>query len=527
MTTRILIVDALAAGRGRRTSSRDSIGCGPRTVAGIFECNHIECRIIRSEDIRSRKQLKQYDHLAVSAMTMDLPAVRRVIAAWRRMKNRGLVFLGGPIASSPQRILKTLRPDLLVIGEAEETLTELIRKGIFTDSIDLSEVNGVGFVSDGNIVITAARAPIPEEHLDDYRPSVARIIDYPAYQAGKVYVEVLRGCSNFRRTRLRLADGRECIECGDCDSDDPFVRLNCPMDIPPGCGFCSVPATWGPPRSRTHDAIVQEIKGLLELGVHRIVLEAPDFLDYRRGIHPLTDPCHPPANLDAISSLLQDIVALPEFAAGTAHLAIENIKACLFTEEVARVIASATPSTSPNIGLETGSETHARLIGKSSLPSDVMRAVKIARAHGMSPFVYLIYGLPGETAESVEESIQLMYRLDELGAERIILYGFRSLPNSAFAGLSEPGPHDPFGVRMKTAARDINRRRKTEYVGQIVRGVVAEPSWDRLGYSIVYPLGEGPIMTVHGGYSPGTVVDVKITKVLSEGLLLGTVVKES
>ena len=43
---------------------------------------------------------------------------------------------------------------------------------------------------------------------------------------------------------------------------------------------------------------------------------------------------------------------------------------------------------------------------------------------------------------------------------------------------------------------------------------------------MVYPLGEGPIMTVPGGYSPGTVMKVRVIKPLSAGLLLGEVLHE-
>ncbi len=526
MVESILIVDALAAGHGRRKSSRDSIGCGPRTIAGIFEANDLECRIIRSEDITSRRQLKRFSHLTISAMTMDIDSCRHVIQSWRRANKSGLVIVGGPIALDPKPVLKALHPDVLVIGEGEGTLTELISKNFFDERIDLSHITGIGYFESGQPVINRRRSLIPEDDLSKFRPSVDRIVDYQAYQASKVYVEVLRGCSNFQRTALQLPDGRQCNDCGNCFSADLETRLDCPIDIPPGCGFCSVPSTWGPPRSRSKTDIVEEIRGLLELGVHRIVLEAPDFLDYMRGSHPLTDACEPKPNLDAISSLLNDIVSLPQFDNNNTHLAIENIKACLFTDDVAQVIAKSVPTTSPNIGLETGSEHHARQIGKCGTPYDVIRAVRTARSYGMNPFVYLIYGLPGETPESVEQSISMMRELSKIGVERVILYGFRPLPNSAFASFPEPTLRNPLAERMRRVAQEINREKKTDYVGKTVRGVVAEPSWAKKGYSIVYPLGEGPIMTVHGGFSPGTLLDIKITKVLSEGLLLGVVVDD-
>lgn len=523
--TDVLIVDALSAGTGLRRSSRDSIGCGPRAIAGVYEKHGIMCKIIRVESLlETPSKVRRFDHLAVSAMSMDSPVVRQVFTVWRKNRSRRKILLGGPIASDPIRVLKELKPDVLVIGEGEETLDELIQEGFLNDKVDLGHIKGVAFLDKSGPVVTSPRPLIPSNKLwSEFVPSSTRIVDYPAYQAGKVYVETIRGCSNFRRTSLPLPDGRECTDCGNCDSSDPAIRTYCPEDIPPGCGFCSVPSVWGEPRSRDSGSIVKEIEELLDLGVHKIVLEAPDFLDYMREGIPLTIPCEPAANIAEISHLIRRITDLPQMAAGEAHLAIENMKACLFTEDVATALAGVLKSTSPNIGIETGSESHSRQIGKCGSPQDVIRAVRLARKYDMNPFVYFIYGLPGETLETVEESIAVMKTLADAGADRIILYGFRPLPSSAFADFSAPTSSNPLTEQLREAATRINREKKIDYIGLVVKGIAAEPSWERHGYTMVYPLDEGPIITVEGGYSSGTLLDVEIIDILSPGLLLGKV----
>ncbi|MFX0108270.1 MAG: radical SAM protein, partial [Candidatus Hodarchaeota archaeon] len=284
------------------------------------------------------------------------------------------------------------------------------------------------------------------------------------------------------------------------------------------------PYTWGSPRSRSISSILLEIESLLDLGVHRIVLEAPDFLDFHRGTGLVSDPCQPAANIEEITKLLNAINSHQSFSEGIAHLSIENMKSCLFDEKVASVLSETLPETSPNIGLETGSEEHLHQIGKCGTANDVLRAVRIAKQYGMTPFVYLIYGLPGETPETIKKSIELMNELEHAGVERIILYGFRALPGSAFADFPEPNPKDPATYQLRKAAARINRARKRDYVDKVLRGVAAEPSWERHGYTMVYPLREGPLMTVIGGYTPGTIMDVRVTKVLSSGLVLGEVV---
>ncbi|MDF1538836.1 MAG: radical SAM protein [Candidatus Thorarchaeota archaeon] len=523
--TDVLIVDALSAGTGLRRSSRDSIGCGPRTIAGIFEKHGIMCKILRVESLlETPSKVRRFDHLAVSAMTMDLPVVKQVFTIWRKNRSRRKILLGGPIASDPMGVLKEIKPDVLVIGEGEETLDELIQEGFLNDKVDLGGFKGVAFSDKSGPIVTSPRSLIPANKLwSEFVPSSTRIVDYPAYQASKVYVETIRGCSNFRRTSLPLPDGRECTDCGNCDSSDPAIRTYCPEDIPPGCGFCSVPSVWGEPRSRDSGSIVKEIEELLNLGVHRIVLEAPDFLDYMREGMPLTNPCEPKANIAEISHLIRRITDLPQMVAGEAHLAIENMKACLFTEDVALALSGVLKSTSPNIGIETGSESHSKQIGKCGSPQDVIRAVRLAREYDMNPFVYFIYGLPGDSPETVEESIACMKTLADAGADRIILYGFRPLPSSAFADFSAPTSTNPLAEQLREAATRINRDKKTDYIGLVVRGIAAEPSWERHGFTMIYPLNEGPIITVEGGYSSGTLLDVKIIDILSPGLLLGEV----
>ena len=221
MTDTVLVVDALSAGSGQRRSSRDSIGCGPRTIAGVFEKHGIPCNIHRVEEILNKSTLlHKFNHIALSAMTMDLPAVAKLVKLWHSSRRQGRVLIGGPIAAAPST-LRDLNPDIIVIGEGEATLDELITRGFFDKYVDLSEIQGIAYPVGTQLVTTKPRELISTESLSrDYKPSTTRIIDYKAYQASKVYVEVTRGCSNFRRTKYPLSDGRQCTECGNCDSPD-------------------------------------------------------------------------------------------------------------------------------------------------------------------------------------------------------------------------------------------------------------------------------------------------------------------
>ena len=181
MTDDILVVDALSAGTGQRRSSRDSIGCGPRSVAGVLETHGINCRITRVEAlIQNPGKVRRFDHLAVSAMTMDLPIVKRVITLWRKNRSKGKVLLGGPIASAPASVLKDTKPDVLVIGEGEETLSTLIEQDFLRGKTNLSQIAGIGYIDKAGTHITANRPHISQKDLwNRFSPSTTRIVDYP------------------------------------------------------------------------------------------------------------------------------------------------------------------------------------------------------------------------------------------------------------------------------------------------------------------------------------------------------------
>ncbi|MHA1942906.1 MAG: cobalamin-dependent protein, partial [Candidatus Thorarchaeota archaeon] len=172
MKSRILIVDALSAGSGQRSSSRDSIGCGPRTVAGVFEKYNLECRIHRVEDILTKRGLlRRFDHLAVSAMTMDLVAVQKAVRLWRQVHPKGKVIIGGPIAAEPTMILNEIKPDVIVIGEGEATLDNLLHQDFLEDDASLSEIPGIAFTKSGKSFVTESRRLLSSHEIsDDYFP---------------------------------------------------------------------------------------------------------------------------------------------------------------------------------------------------------------------------------------------------------------------------------------------------------------------------------------------------------------------
>jgi len=519
-----LIVDALASGKGERKATRDAIGAGPRAIAGIFESRGIEASIIEAETILTGDFPRGFDLLLTSGMTGDIPTIRKVVSRWRG----GPALIGGPVTSNPEQALRKTGCEIAVIGEGEETLSSLLDAGLsrgeLPDENSLREIRGLAFNADNGVKMTQLRRVMPRQTLDGFTPSTSAIKGYVLYRSARVYVEVLRGCSNYHRALL----GRDCESCGICRNGDLVERYDCPLGTPPGCGYCSVPSLYGPPKSRSASRIKDEIVALLGEGVSRVVLSAPCFLDYGRDLlvepKPLTDPRSPEPNYDEIEKLLSSLADIPRMRDETAAFMIENLKASLVTEKTAKLLGRYLASTPVSIGFETGSEAHSELMGRPSTPRETLRAIGRLRRAGMKPYVYFIHGLPGQTEETVDETVKAIEGSMDEGAERTILYRFQSLPMSAFSEYPSAPPtiRDSGSRRIHEAATKTNMRAKDNMVGKIIRVVVAE-RYDRDKRLLVaYPLKHGPVVLIESPQPwEGKVIDVEVTGVASERIIRG------
>ena len=523
-----LIVDTLASGKGTRLTTRDVIGAGPRTVAGVLEKHGYNPEIVPVERYLKGKN-SDHDVLLVSGMTPDISAMQRTIRKWRK-NSKGSVIIGGPSTSEPERILHKTGADIAIIGEGEDTIAQLLKDGAFEGNMDtLADIRGISYRIKKSITVNRMRPIQSKEVFHKYPASTGTILGYDLYKSARVYVEAVRGCSNYHRARIGPV-GNNCTYCEQCTESGFTDRYDCPEGIPPGCGYCSVPSLYGPPRSRSKELIIEEARSLLDLGVHRLVLSAPGFLDYSREVpvepEPLTDPRSPEPNYDELEGLLAGLKDLPQMRNGNATLMIENIKAALVTERAARILGTYLKDTPVSVGFETGSDSHSVELGRPDTPSETLVSLKRLKNAGMKPYVYFIHGLPGQTRETALETVDMINRSMRLGSDRVILYRFMSLPASAFSGCPSgpPAVHDPDSMLIYNAAQKANSESKDEMVGQRLRVVVANRYERDRRYSVAYPMLHGPVVLLEGGHhEPGSVHNIKITGVASDRMVIGVV----
>ncbi len=490
---KVAVVDCLAFGSlGRRVSSVDVVGAGPRLLVGMLKKLGLEPELLEC-DRALATSLEGFDVLMVSGMSSDIESMKAVLKRFGRGR---MSFAGGPACVDYEELLGR-GFTAVVWGEAELSVPKLVEA---LESGNIRGVPNLVFEEGGSVVSNVVGGYAREPLLWSFEPDAESIKGYRHYWARRVYVEVVRGCSNFYRTTLPavLPKALECSRCGICRRGDLESRLTCPLGIPPGCGYCLVPRLYGPARSRPVEQVVKEVEGLVELGVRRVVLSAPDILDYGRDWlvrpRPLTDPRNPPANLDALEKLLSSVTSIPRVERGDVYVMVENVKPNLVTVEAARLLGRYLGGTTINIGLETGDEEHHASLGRPSTVEEVARAVKLLRDAGLRPYVYAIYGLPGESWETVRKTIKTLRRVYRLGAERVILYRFRPLRGSAFEGYPSPPSGDSRAEALKRFVSSLELSSKRRLLGKTLRVAVVDRY--RGNAYVGYTLPHGPVAIV-------------------------------
>ena len=113
-----------------------------------------------------------------------------------------------------------------------------------------------------------------------------------------------------------------------------------------------------------------------------------------------------------------------------------------------------------SMGVQTFDPGLQAAIGRVQPDAEIARAVDLLRANGVSSLNFdLMYGLPGQTLEMLE---QTLHRTIELGADRIALFGYAHVPHliprqRRIDGTNLPGQAErfamaEFGYRLLTAA---------------------------------------------------------------------------
>jgi len=550
-------VDCLTVGEGKRIFTRDFIGAGPRYVAGFIEKvsdKKVKTTLVRGESIISEKieLLKHFPILCVSSMTMDLRFTQRILKKWAEFHpnpSKRLAIIGGPITSDKNLLYKIEDVDLSINGVGEFALAALFQENLSIIEQNLgnsdgstwksklfSSIPGVSFIKLNKISNTPKNSPTENKWFASTSGFPEKLKSYKDYKTARIFVETLRGCSNFRRTGLQLKDKELCMnnQCDICRQENFKTQMNCPIQIPAGCGFCSTINEFGYPKSRDIIALITEIRELIDMGVSRIVLGGPGFFDFHRedlASGALINPSYPEPNYSSLNSFINQLLSIEKVKNHEVQIFIENVKATLCTNRALDIIAKI-PKAIFSIGCETGSEEFSNLLGRPGSSEQTYDAVSRAVDRGIRVHVYFIHSLPGDTEKYTKETLELLKKFAYLGIDKITIYKYQELPGAPFYQIPRKLVHfDKKTIKnfnkIKRFVIGYNRSQKQKMLGKIVKVFLTEPNTMSPTDVIGWILEGGPKISVKNAInSLGNFEDVQISRVISDRLVEGFLIEK-
>jgi radical SAM superfamily enzyme YgiQ (UPF0313 family) len=183
-----------------------------------------------------------------------------------------------------------------------------------------------------------------------------------------------------------------------------FQHLAMSRGCPGRCTFCGSPKFWGSGRVRRHSAdwFFREILALNQQGISHFFISDDTFTMDR----------------DAVIQLCKKIIESGLSITWNAISRVDYVDKGLLTA------MRRAGCIQISFGVESGDTGIRKTLGKPLDEAACVRAFDLTRSLGILPRAYFIYGSPGETHETIDQSIDLIKRLKPLGMVSYMLVVF-------------------------------------------------------------------------------------------------------
>ncbi|MBW2064931.1 MAG: B12-binding domain-containing radical SAM protein [Deltaproteobacteria bacterium] len=344
-----------------------------------------------------------------------------IINAYKQARPDSHVVVGGPHASAVwSDMLQDERSiDVVVIGEGEKTMPELLQA--FETGLDLSTVNGIGFLANGRLLQTGPRAPL--SNLDGYPLPAFKALEYSERYA-VIPIFTSRGC--------------------------PFK-----------CEFC---AEWLMSHGHWRSHSPERVLNMMSAGLKAIDARVMAFLDPIFGV-----------NKPRMIALLNMVSATwpqdpPVWSAQMRIDTLETADLDLF---------SRSGAISFSFGLESGSPRMLRAMNKTSRPEEyldtfITKIKLLARLDLLIEF-NLMLGFPGEDHESLMETLEFAQRLKDIKPDKII---FRFPIYTPYPGTPSYVKSDEYGRTFGARFKNMRWWKQRTLEPSSTREFLVDPSKD-------------------------------------------------
>ncbi len=350
-TKRILLIfpghyyswSAPAPGIGYIASALEGIG---------VKVKFIDCQITRDYKQKIISLLPEYPVVGLSVNAGNVSSALEIAGAIRAVSPRTRIIMGGPHATSVYDKLIPEYADIVVRGEGEETIAELMRAN------DLSRVEGIAYW-DGGLKVNSPRPYI--EDLDKLNFPAWHLYDLGKYRFRNVF--------------------------------NPHALIVTSRGCPYDCIYCVKNIHGNKVRLRSIDNILEEIDCLVyNFGVKEILI-----MDDLFTLYP-----------DRVKEFCRDLIKSQtkiRFALGG------GIRIAFGDQEMFDLLAQA-GCYMVDIVIESGSQEILDKIGRQGRITETIETVDMIKKTKMKLSFFCMFGFPFETVETIQKTIDFTRKMN-------------------------------------------------------------------------------------------------------------------
>jgi len=334
----------------------------------------IDANVLKKDSATLIKEISgKFDLIGITVVTISVPVVLDLVYHLKQNDTKVKIVVGGihPTVAYQSLLKMSAYIDITVVGEGEITFLEIIKlyekdNDVFKNKDKMRSIDGIAFREDnsGNIICTKPRGLI--DHLDT--------IPFPAFDKLPMEKYIPPATRN-----IGIAKGK---------AGFMVTARGCLWK----CTFCASPTLWHKFRFRSAENIIEEIKLLVErYGIRQI-----DFQD------------------DTLTALPERIEKICDFLINNSvkikwngFARVNDIRDENLLEKMYRAGCYEL-----QFGIESANQAILDRCNKRIRVEETEKAVSACRKAGIKTLGYFIIGLPGETRDSVQETIEFAKELD-------------------------------------------------------------------------------------------------------------------
>lgn len=334
-------------------------------IAAVLEENDIDVDIIDApalgmsfKEFKSEIRRRNPDVVGITCLT---PSFYRAVSAAEVVKSVNpeiIIVMGGPHPTvMPEYTLRQSKADIVVIGEGEYTMLELVRG---TRSGELKNIRGIAYKNGQEIKSTIPRPYIKD--LDELPFPARHLLPMKNYKPAPSY---------YKRLPVRQM----------------ITSRGCPYR----CSFCCKPIFGKTYRVRSPKKVVDEIEFLIEkYGAKEVFFRDDSFA----------------INENHVRGICEEITARGIDIEWCCEARVDNVSPRLLND------MKKSGCWLIRYGIESGSQTLLDGIKKDITLEQARKAVEWTKKAGIETHTFFMLALPGETIELSMKTIDFALELD-------------------------------------------------------------------------------------------------------------------